>query len=297
MKIFDAHSDTASRLLDENKSLFENDLHIDAERLSKNESIQVFAAFIDPLYKYSAKDRFNSIIDNFYKEAEKNEIAICRNYDDILSKNGRVKAILSLEGGEPIETLTDLDYIKSRGVLMIAPTWNFKNQLGCGVLEKEDTGLSEFGKKAVGRMNDLGILIDVSHLSEKSFWDVAKISNKPICASHSNSKSVKDNPRNLTDQQFCQIRDMKGCVGINFYPPFLGDDIKCIIHHIDRFLSLGGEDNIGIGSDFDGVDYLPNGISGCQDMERVIKMLPYSEKIRKKIAYENFLRVIHAQNC
>lgn len=297
MKIFDAHADTASRLLDENKSLFENDLHIDLTRLSKNESIQVFASFIDPLYKTCAKERFDAIVDNFYSEAEKHKITICRNYDEICKKDGGVKAILSLEGGEPIESLEDLDYIKSRGVMIIAPTWNFKNQLGCGVLEKEDTGLTEFGKKAVRRMNELGILIDVSHLSEKSFWDVAEISKKPICASHSNSKPVMDNPRNLTDEQFCKIRDMKGCVGINFYPPFLGEDIKCVIDHIDRFLSLGGEDNIGIGSDFDGVDRLPKGIGGCQDIEKVIKMLPYPEKIRKKIAYENFLRVLHAQNC
>ncbi len=297
MKIFDAHADTASKLLDENKSLFENDLQIDLKRLSKNESVQVFASFIDPLYKDCGKDRFNAIIDNFYKEAEKNKIVICKRYDDICNRKGRVKAILSLEGGEPIETLTDLDYIKSRGVLMIAPTWNYKNQLGCGVLEKEDTGLTEFGKKVMRRMNDLGILIDVSHLSEKSFWDVAEISTKPICASHSNSKSVKDNKRNLTDQQFIRIRDMNGCVGINFYPPFLGDDIKCVIDHIDRFLSLGGENNIGIGSDFDGVDYLPKGVTGCQDMEKVIKMLPYSEEIRKKIAYKNFLRVLKEQNC
>lgn len=295
MNFFDAHADTATRLLDENKSLFENDLHIDAKRLSKNESVQVFACFIAPRYKTCAKERFNSVIDNFYKEAKMSGIAISKSYDEILNKKGRVKAILSLEGGEPIETLDDIDYIKSRGVLMIAPTWNFKNQLACGVLEKEDTGLTEFGKKAIRRMNELGILVDVSHLSEKSFWDVTKISTKPICASHSNSKSVKNNPRNLTDQQFVKIRDMNGCVGINFYPPFLGDDIKCVIDHIDRFLSLGGENNIGFGSDFDGVDCLPNGILGCQDMEKVIKMLPYSEEIRKKIAYENFLRVL--QNC
>ena len=90
---------------------------------------------------------------------------------------------------------------------------------------------------------------------------------------------------------------MKGCVGVNFYPPFLGDDIACAIDHIDRFLSLGGEDNIGIGCDFDGVDFLPRGVSGCQDVEKLIKMLPYPEKIREKIAYKNFLRVLSAQNC
>ncbi len=297
MKIFDGHSDTITRLLDENKSLFENDLHVDLKRLSKNESIQVFACFIDPLYKTCAKDRFDMVIDNFYLEAEKHKMTVCKNYYDIVNSNDRVKAVLSLEGGEVVETLEDLDYLKSRGILMIAPTWNYKNQLACGVLEKKDTGLTEFGKKAVRRMNDLGILIDVSHLSEKSFWDVAEISTKPICASHSNSRSITDNPRNLTDEQFCKIRDMEGCVGINFYPPFLGNDLKCIIDHIDRFLALGGEENIGIGSDFDGVDCLPCGINGCQDMEKMIKMLPYSEKIRKKIAYENFLRVVKAQNC
>lgn len=297
MKVLDAHSDTITRILDENKSLFENDLQVDIKRLSQKESIQVFACFIDPLYKNCAKERFLKVVDNFYREAEKSRIDICKNYEDICNKTGRVKAILSLEGGEPIEALEDLDYLKSRGVLMIAPTWNYKNQLGCGVLEKEDTGLTDFGKKVIGRMNELGILIDASHLSEKSFWGVTEISTKPICASHSNSKSVTDNSRNLTDSQFCRIRDMHGCVGINFYPPFLGEDIKCAIDHIDRFLTLGGEDNIGIGSDFDGVDRLPKGVTGCQDMEKVIKMLPYSEKIRKKIACENFLRVIKAQNC
>lgn len=295
MKIFDGHSDTASRLLDENKSLFENDLHVDAMRLSKNESVQVFACFIDPLYKDSAKERVNALLDNFYTRAEECKVTICKSYDDLCNIPGRVKAVLSLEGGEPIETLEDIDYLKERGILMIAPTWNYKNQLGCGVLEKEDTGLTEFGKKAIQRMNQLGIAIDVSHLSEKSFWDVTKISTKPICASHSNSKSVKDNPRNLTDEQFVKIRDMGGCVGINFYPSFLGDDIKCVVDHIDKFLSLGGENNIGIGSDFDGVDSLPEGILGCQDMEKVIKMLPYKEEIRRKIAYENFFRVL--KNC
>lgn len=297
MKIFDAHCDTASRLLDENKSLFENDLHVDVRRLSQNECMQVFAAFIDPLYKDAAMERTRSIIHNFCHEAEKNGVRICRNYREIEECKGRVKAILSLEGGDPIKSLDDINYLKELGVMMIAPTWNFKNQLGCGVLEKVDTGLTSLGKRAIRRMNDLGILIDVSHISEKSFRDVLKISQKPVCASHSNSKAVTDNPRNLTDEQFIKIRDTKGCVGINFYPPFLGNDIACVVDHINHFLSMGGEDNIGIGSDFDGVELLPKGVLGCQDMEKLIKMLPYSERIREKIAFKNFLRVLSAQNC
>lgn len=296
MRIFDAHADTATRLLDENKSLFKNDLHIDLERLSKNDCIQVFATFISPEYKDDAMDRVNRVVANFLKEAKKNKFKICKTHKDIENAIGSC-GILSLEGGEPIKKLEDIDYLKNLGILMIAPTWNYKNQLGCGVLEKEDTGLTEFGKKAIEKMNELGILIDVSHLSEKSFWDVCDISAKPVCASHSNSKTIKDNPRNLTDEQFCKIRDMNGCVGINFYPPFLGDSIECVIDHINHFLSLGGEDIIGIGSDFDGVDSLPSGIAGCHDMEKVIKMLPYSTNLREKIAYKNFKRVILSQNC
>jgi len=271
-------------------------LHIDLERLTKNEAIQVFATFISPEYKDDGMTRVNAVISNFLNEAEKNNFPICKNAEDI-KKTKYSFGILSLEGGEPIRELEDIDYLKSLGILMIAPTWNYKNKLACGVLERKDTGLTDFGKKAVLRMNKLGVLIDVSHLSEKSFWDICKISKKPICASHSNSKTIKDNPRNLTDEQFVKIRDMNGCVGINFYPPFLGDSIHSIIDHINHFLSLGGENNIGIGSDFDGVDSLPLGISGCQDMERIIKSLPYSTKIREKIAYKNFLRVLEAQNC
>ena len=296
MKVFDAHADTPTRLFDEKKSLCQNDLHIDFGRLSKNESIQVFAVFSAPEYKNTAMERVISVTRNFSLEAKKCKMPLIKNIADF-EKSGRVKGILSLEGGEVIQDICDVDKLKSLGIMIIAPTWNFKNQLGCGVLEEEDTGLTDFGKKVIKRMNELGILIDVSHLSEKSFWDVCALSKKPICASHSNSKTIKNNPRNLTDEQFLKIRDMKGCVGINFYPPFLGDSISCVADHINHFLSLGGEDNIGIGSDFDGVDKLPVGISGCEDMEKVIKMLPYSTKVREKIAYKNFLRVLLSQNC
>lgn len=296
MIIFDAHADTPTRLLDENKSLFRNDFHIDYERLKKNESIQVFATFISPEYKDKAMERLDTVVSNFLREAYESGLKICKTQEE-MKKTKYPYGILSLEGGEPIENLNDIDYLKNLGILMIAPTWNYNNKLACGILDNEDTGLTEFGKKAVKRMNDQGILIDVSHLSEKSFWDVCKISRKPICASHSNSKSVKDNPRNLTDNQFIKIRDMNGCVGINFYPPFLGDSIECAVDHINYFLSLGGENNIGLGSDFDGVDSLPYGVAGCQDMAKVIKMLPYSLDLREKIANKNFMRVILSQNC
>ncbi len=298
MDIFDAHCDTISELLDKGKNLSENDLHIDINRLSKYPSYtQVFAAFVAPEYASCAMERTKAIINKFYDEALKNRIAVCKSYADWVNREEKVKAFLSLEGGDGIQSLSDLSELYSMGVRMIALTWNFKNKIACGVMEKEDSGLSKFGAEVVREMNRLGIIIDVSHLSEKSFWDVLKISKKPVCASHSNLKSVKNHIRNLTDEQFMKIKETGGVAGINFYPPFFGNDIKEIVCHTDKLLSLGGEDNIGLGSDFDGVDSLPSGISGVQDMERIIKMLPYSTEIREKIAFRNFLRVIKAHNC
>lgn len=298
MEIFDAHADTISELINRGKGLLENDLHIDTKRLLAYASYtQVFAAFIAPEYKENAMQRALEIINRFYEETEDKRVTVCKSYADWENAKTPVKAFLSLEGGEPIKQLSDVQKLYELGIRMIAPTWNFKNDIACGVMENEDTGLTTFGKAVICEMNRLGIIIDASHLSEKSFWDVYKITKRPICASHSNSKSVKNHPRNLTDEQFLAIVKTRGCVGINFYPPFLGDDISDIVRHTDRFLSLGGEDNIGLGSDFDGVDCLPCGISGVGDMEKIIKLLPYSTEIREKIAFRNFLRVVKEHNC
>lgn len=296
--IFDAHCDTISELLNQNKRLCKNDMHIDMERLSNYRSYtQVFAAFIDPVYKEIAMQRAEEIINNFYRETKENNITVCKSFSDWENAKTPVKAFLSLEGGDPIESIEDLHKLYRLGVRMIAPTWNFSSKIACGICEKTDTGLSEFGKATVAEMNRLGIIIDVSHLSPKSFEDIAKISRKPLCASHSCSKSLNGHIRNLTDEQFLKIKESDGVVGINFYPRFLGEDMSDIVHHINHFLSLGGEDNIGLGSDFDGVERLPCGIAGVQDMEKIIKSLPYSTEIREKIAFRSFIRLIKAYSC
>lgn len=294
--IFDAHCDTISELINQNKRLAENDMHIDVRRMSQYDTYtQVFAAFIDPEYKDCAMERALTIIDRFYEEARENSITVCKSYDDWKNAKTPLRAFLSLEGGEPIEKLSDLHLLYDLGVRIAALTWNFKNKIACGVVEKEDTGLSDFGREVVREMNKIGMTVDVSHLSEKSFWDVAEITKKPIVATHSNSKVLCGHIRNLTDEQFLKIKETGGVVGINFYPLFLGEDISCIQEHIDRFLALGGEDNIGFGSDFDGVECLPRGMNGIQDMKKLLDMLPYSDEIKEKIAYKNFMRVIYEQ--
>ena len=296
MKLFDAHCDTASELLNTKQKLLKNNLHVDIQKLRiYDDFTQAFSAFIAPEYYENPMARVVTIIENFLKEADENNITVCKSRRDFDAPG--IKAVLTLEGGEPISSISDLHRLYRMGIRMIAPTWNFSNQLASGINEENDTGLTELGKDVIREMDKLGIILDVSHLSEKSFYDAAKITTRPICASHSNLKSVINHKRNLTDEQFLMIKESGGVCGINLYPPFFGENISMIKEHIDRFLYLGGEDNIGLGCDFDGVDFLPSGVSNVSDMERILKELPYTYKICEKLTYKNFLRVFKAHNC
>lgn len=292
--IFDTHCDTLCSVLDYGKSIVMNECHVDIERMKKYEQYtQVFACFIDPVYKSCAADRTLNLIDTFHNTVS-----------DKLPDN--VRGILSIEGGEGIYSLAHLRNFYRLGVRIIALTWNFSNYIASGALETDETrGLTEFGKLVVAEMNRLGIFADVSHLNDKSFYDVAEYSNKPIIASHSNaravcrSKAVCPVERNLTDDQFEIIKKSGGCVGINFCPDFLNEsgkaDIEDIIRHIEHFMSLGGEDNVGIGADFDGIDSTPDGINGVEDIYKIFDRLlqkGYTENQIEKISHKNFERIL-----
>ncbi len=284
--LFDAHCDTLCLALDDGKSLSANDCHTDFERLSRYKSCtQIFACFIHPTYKSCAAKRTLDLIDTYLthkREAPKN-----------------VKTILSIEGGEGIYSLAALRNYYRLGARVAALTWNFTNHIAAGALEKDESkGLTEFGERVVREMNRIGMLIDVSHLNRRSFFDIAEITDMPLIATHSCSDRVCPHPRNLTDRQFEVIKNTGGCVGINFYPKFLTQNTDCgiddIVRHIDRFMELGGEDNIGIGSDFDGVDCLPSGINGAEDTYKVfdrLASLGYSDDVIEKISHKNFERV------
>ena len=282
IKIFDAHCDTLCYLNDNNTSIDKNSYHVDRLRMGDDEVRRVFACFIDPVYKNSAMERFIELSDTFYSQD--------------------IKGILSVEGGEMITSLKALRTLKRLGVRIAALTWNYSNHIAGGVLNP-GTGLSEFGKSVVKEMNRIDMLIDYSHLNDRSFWDIADTSTAPIIATHSNSRNICSHPRNLTDEQFKAIIKTNGCVGINFYPLFLNDskraDIGYIVKHFEHFMELGGENCIGIGADFDGVDYLPDNIHGCEDIYKVfdrLAQLNYSEEQLEKISHKNFERVFYERN-
>ncbi len=307
MTFVDAHCDTITTIMKTGGALKSNTGHIDIDRLKKYDSfVQFFAAFISPEQaKMGALRRTLDIIDKLYREIEinKNDIMLCRNYSDIVNaiNSGKVAAVLTIEGGEALEgSLSVLRMLYQLGVRAITLTWNFRNQIADGVADSvTNGGLTPFGRDVVSEMNRLGMMVDVSHLSEAGFWDVIHLSSAPIIASHSNAKKICRHSRNLTDEQLLALKKNGGVTGINLYPYFVINDgkaeMKHVISHIEHIVGLTGEDTLGLGSDFDGIDKTPVGLEGVQyfpDLINELLKLNYSESLINKIAGENFLRVI-----
>ncbi|MCH5212078.1 MAG: membrane dipeptidase [Oscillospiraceae bacterium] len=276
-KIFDAHCDTLCMIADHGGDIKCNSYNIDKERMSRYISyIQIFACFIAPEYSNNAMERFIQLADVFDKQ-----------------DFSGITPILSIEGGDMLQSLEDIDYIKSRGVRCITLTWNHSNKIAGGADEPEQ-GLTQFGRDVVRRLNECGIIIDMSHINDKSFYDIEKINTGVLIASHSNSRAICNHRRNLTDDMFKIIRDTGGVVGLNLYPEFLTENKTCnisdAVRHVNHWLELDGGNTIGLGSDFDGVgDKLPIGIRGCQDYYKVLDVL--DKGIIEKISHENFERV------
>ena len=307
MLILDAHCDTITTIMKSGEELRKNNCHIDVERLKKYSGyVQFFAAFISPEHaKMGALKRTLSIIDRLYQEIEanKNDLMLCCNYNEIIKaiQDKKVAAVLTIEGGEALEgSLSSLRMLYKLGVRGLTLTWNFRNQIADGVLDGSSGGaLTPFGREVISEMNKLGMLIDVSHLSEPGFWEVINLSTSPIIASHSNSKKICGHSRNLSDDQLLALKKNGGVTGLNLYPAFLTDNgkatIRDAISHIEHIVALTGEDTMGLGSDFDGIDSTPDGLGGVQYYSELLNellKLNYNETLVKKIAAGNFLRVI-----
>lgn len=240
-------------------------------------------------------------------EANSDIIAMATNADEMLAnwENGKMSAILSIEDGKSING--DIDKIQKYydlGVRAISLTWNFPNCIGFPnstdpmVMSK---GLTDFGKDAVIRMQELGILVDVSHLSDGGFMDVAKLATKPFVATHSNCRALGPHQRNLTDDMIRLMADKGGVSGLNYGPEFLNADITCkdstaelIVKHIKHFINVGGVDCVGLGSDFDGIGGSleidsPGKVPVIFDLMRKEGL---SEEIIERVAYKNVLRVM-----
>ncbi|MGO4887704.1 dipeptidase [Anaerobacillus sp. MEB173] len=302
MKIFDAHCDALLKLWENRQQSFTNspDLHVNQTYLEDAGSkIQCFAIYIPESIPMSRKfDVAIEMIDIFYEKVAnpQGNIKLVTAKSQIGQlKNGEIGAILTLEGcdaiGSEIEKLRTLYKL---GVTSVGLTWNYANLVADGVLEKRGAGLTKFGKEVVLENNKNTIWTDVSHLSEKGFWETIELADFPI-ASHSNAKAITKHPRNLTDSQIKALIKKKGMIGITFVPPFLTNNnsasIKDILNHIDHVCSLGGANHIGFGSDFDGIDETVQNLHNFRCYQQLIEILlkHYSVSFVNAICYKNFV--------
>ena len=285
--VFDMHCDTALALLGEDLteagSLRRNQYHIDLERArSLPGYVQCFACFTTPfMTQWHQNDPtviFEKEIETVMREMYYNAdlISQIHRVSDIEKnyKAGKMSAILTIEGpagfGFNPAMLENLHQI---GFRITTLGWNEQNPL-CGS-HKTGGGLTDLGREYVKEAQRLGMIIDVSHISDEAFWDIMKITEKPVIASHSNSRSVCPVSRNLTDDMFREICQSGGVAGFNMCAPFVGDDpdLDTAADHFVHFLELGGEKHVALGGDLDGCDVLPKGFEGVQDYPKLADKL------------------------
>lgn len=307
------HCDTVSRLFSLSKegkigNLRNNSCHVDLQRMKRAGClIQNFALFADQKQVKNITEYIFQLMSFYQNELQKNKKRIkpmyC--YEDFLrnQKNGRMSALLTLEGGAALKGKIELLHdFYHQGVRMMTLTWNYPNELGFPNQKGyEQKGLTRKGLEMVREMESLGVLIDVSHLSDGGFWDVVKNTQVPFVASHSNSRMLVGVPRNLTDVMIHQIGERGGVIGLNFCTDFLQitsdqrkiGNIESLIKHARHMMNEGGEEVLGLGSDFDGILDNPE-IFGVEELEKVREKFlsgGFSNSQVDKIFYDNVLRV------
>ena len=293
--LFDAHCDslTAPGSLRRCESK-----QLDLERLcAYRPAAQIFAVWARPeaaclAFWYQTVDRFAAELARPDCPAR-----LCRSARQArqAAADGKAAAFLSAEGAELVGcTLAGLRAAWKRGLRVLTLTWNQSNALA-GAAADGGGGLTETGRAFVPAAQGMGVAIDVSHGSERTFWDVLEAARRPVFASHSNARALADHVRNLTDAQFSALARAGGCAGIALYPPFLGlgQDMEAVLAHIEHFLALNGERAVCLGCDFDGMDgQSARGLPGVQALERLYEAMlrrGWPERLAQDIFYNNLM--------
>lgn len=333
MNLVDMHCDTISELMEKGTeyTLQNNNGCIDLKGLKDAGTIvQLFACYVN-VRSQSGKAVGSTITEEDWERAwekmqrllsrleqELNlipdfEIHRAKRFSDIEKciKKDRIAAVAAVEEGGILNgKIERLSQLYQKGVRLITLTWNYENCLGHPNSRKADImrkGLTDFGIEVVKQMNQTGMIVDVSHLSDGGFWDCIRESKAPIVASHSNCRSLCGHPRNLTDDMLMALAEKGGVAGLNFYPFFIKEDGKASISDIARhalhMIRTAGEEVVSVGSDFDGFSYedlsledsADEYIFHVRDMERLwhrMKEQGITERQLDKIWSGNALRVM-----
>lgn len=305
MKLFDTHCDTAVRCYNgfggregdvNGTPLLDNTFHISlkkAEYLAQY--TQLFAIWDDDAMEPDEGFRFfKDALAFFHGELEKNSdrIALCRRGADLDSAKNI--AILAVENGKLLNgDMARLHFLYEQGVRLMTLTWNQSNCIGHGAFSGMAEGLTAFGRAVIKEMNRMKMTVDVSHLNDAGFFDVACTATAPFIASHSNCRAVCNHPRNLTDEQIREICGNGGLIGLNFGGKFIsetsGDAYTGLMRHVYHILNLGGEDCLCFGADFDGTDVPEqlNGITAMQALYDFMSQTDLGAALTDKIFYQN----------
>ena len=309
--LIDLHCDTIleCHLSGGKRELYKSDLCVDIEKMKKAGTLaQVFALYVDMKGTEKPFQNCMNMLDLFYNELDKNKdtVAFAASYEDIEKnkREGKISAMLSIEEGAAIDgNIANLRNFHRLGVRLMTLLWNYPNQIGYPNFQftHEDKGLTEFGMEVVAEMNRLGMIIDVSHLSDGGFYDVARLSRKPFVASHSNSRTCTMHERNLTDDMIRLLAEKGGIMGLNIESFFLNEGepttistVGDMVRHLKHIRNIGGIDVMAIGTDFDGTMHSSE-ISHIGEMEKLSSALKknlFSEEEIDKIYYKNALRII-----
>ena len=242
---------------------------------------------------------------------EAGALKICRTAGEIEATLGgeRLAAVFHVEGAEAIDReLAALDVLHAAGLRSLGPVWSRPNRFGHGVPFRFPSspatgpGLTEDGLRLVDRCLELGIMLDVSHLTEAGFWDIARRTTKPIVATHSNAHAITPTARNLTDKQLAAVAESGGVVGLNFASAFLREDgrmlgdvpLATMLRHLDHLLAILGEDGVALGSDYDGalVPHEVDGVERLPNLRRAMSAHGYGEALITKICHGNWVNVL-----
>ena len=336
--IFDGHNDTLLKLTEAERkgmtiSFMEGDdgLHIDLPKARASAFAGgFFAMFVPPEQEDVAELPFServAPVDSAFalpyilhlascayrlEKQSAGAVRICRSSGDIKASmaDGAIAMLLHIEGAEAIDgDFHALDVLYGAGLRSIGPVWSRPNIFATGVpfdfpgSPDQGPGLTDKGRELVRRCNDMGIMLDLSHMNEAGFWDIQKLSSAPLVATHSNVHRLSNSPRNLTDKQLDAIAESKGVVGLNYAVGFLREDgnmdkaetpIDRMLTHLDYLLEKLGEDGVALGSDFDGCT-LPAEIGSVAGNGRLIEAMrhhDYGEELIKKIANGNWLSLL-----
>lgn len=337
LQFFDGHNDVLGRLattpIDDPVAAFRDGSsgHLDLPKIQQGQFAGgIFAVFCpspaksttsfasgvpdtmpEPLALEPAQAMAIKQIALLYRLQTAGTLAVCRTTAEIESARARgvLAAVLHVEGVEAIDAdLEFLEVLYAAGLRSLGPVWSRHNIFGHGVpfnfpgSPDSGPGLTEAGERLVQACNRLGILIDLSHITEKGFWDVARVSTAPLVATHSNVHAICPSPRNLTAGQLRAIADSDGMVGLNFATGFLrpdglwraDTDIEIMVRHLDALIEAIGETRVGLGSDFDGA-LIPasiGSVAGLPVLFDALRSHGYDDALLEKLAYKNWLSLL-----